>query len=107
MVLAIKQLALDDVNISTNSAPIRAQVVQTILFHFLLASWPENFMMVLDLVASLLKKQSGGHLYKHFWHADGLMQDIWSPPMHNSTPFTLLVQLFEKLHHWAIEWNGE
>jgi len=103
VVQALKQLALDDdTHIRTHSTLILVQAVQTVLFHFLLASWPENLMAVLDHIATQMKgQQERGSMLENFWQTDQLVQHIWSPSTYGNTPFVFLLQVFETLFTWA------
>jgi len=48
-----------------------------ILFHYLLASWPENILTLIDRVAKQTEgQQVGGRMLENVWQTDQLVQHI-------------------------------
>jgi len=73
-----------------------------ILFHYLLASWPENILTLIDRVAKLTEgQQVGGRMLENVWQTDQVVQHIWSSSSSGNTPFALLLQMFEAFFIWA------
>ena len=52
---ALEKLTLNDAPKATDSPLVMTTGVQTVLFHFPLASWPENLLAMLGLIAAQLK----------------------------------------------------
>ena len=48
-----------------------------ILFHYLLAPWPENILTLIDRVAKQTEgQQVGGRMLENVWQTDQLVQHI-------------------------------
>lgn len=89
--------------IISKSPLIQKTALHLVLFHFLLASWPENLLATLDLVASQLRVNwIGDSMFEHLQHTDQLVQQICSTSINVGSPFTFLLQVFEELHLLAI-----
>jgi hypothetical protein len=103
VVQALEQLAWDGDALNGVSWEIQMQARKSALFHFLLASWPENVLSLLDTIASESRVQwSMGSLRENFWQFDQLVQHLWSSIAHDTDCFTFLTHLFETLHLWEI-----
>ena len=95
---SLKQLAWSDDHISCESQLIRETAMHIVLFHFLLASWPENLLTTLECVATEMKEQQVmGSRLEHCWQIDQLVQHVCSSSMYSDTPYTFLLQVFEAL----------
>jgi TniQ len=102
IVRALWQLAWDDRPPDCGSMAIEIEASETALFHFLLASWPENLLALLNQVVSQpITPRPGGGIYEHFWQFDQLVQHLWSSLAQTATSFDFLLHLFETLHAWA------
>ena len=101
VVQMLKKLAWeDDQNISESSA-IQEVAIQMTFFHYLLASWPENLLAVIDGIAKQIKgPQDRGGMLADFCQTDRLVQHVFSF-MESDTPFVFLLQVFETLFTWA------
>lgn len=103
VVQSLKKLAWDDDHIISESPLIRETAMHLVLFHFLLASWPENLLATLDLVASQFRvNRIGNSMFEPLRHTDQLVQYICSTSINAGSPFTFLLHVFEELHLLAI-----
>ncbi len=102
VVQSLKKLAWTDDHVSSESPLIREPAMHMILFHYLLASWPENILTLIDRVAKLTEgQQVGGRMLENVWQTDQVVQHIWSSSSSGNTPFALLLQMFEAFFIWA------
>ena len=99
---SLKKLAWNDDHVSSESSLIRETAMHIILFHYLLASWPENILTLIDRVAKQTEgQQVGGRMLENVWQTDQLVQHIWSSSSYSDTPFAFLLQMFEAFFTWA------
>ncbi len=106
VVQSLKKLAWNDDHISSESPLIRETSMHMVLFHFLLASWPENLIALLDLMTTQLRvNRIGGGMNEQVRETDQLVQHIWSASITTGSPFAFLLHMFEALHLWAIMWK--
>jgi TniQ len=102
VVQTLKKLAWEDDQSIGESPATREVAMQMALFHYLLASWPENLLAMIERVAKQTKgQQVGGSMLANFWQKDQLVQHLWSSPPYGETPFVFLLQVFEALFTWA------
>ncbi len=102
VVQTLKKLAWEDDQSTSESPAIQGVAIQMALFHYLLASWPENLLATLDRIASLMKgQQEKGSMLENFWQTDRLVQHSRSSSTYGDTPFVFLSQVFETLFTWA------
>jgi hypothetical protein len=98
----LSQIAWDDHPVNSGSPFIDMEARQAALFHFLLASWPENLLALCNRLASQpIPRKPGGHIYEHFWRFDQLVGHLWSSLAHASDSFDFLSRLLDTLHVWA------
>ncbi len=100
----LKKLAWVDDQSASESPVIQKVALQIALFHYLLASWPENLLAALDRTHTLLKGQHERRgALGDSWQAeaDRLAQRIRSASIDDDAPFVLLSQVFDTFFTWA------
>lgn len=100
----LKKLAWEDEQSTSESPVIQKVALQMALFHYLLASWPENLLAALDRIPPLLKgQQERRGVPGDSWQAeaDRLVQRIRSASIVGDAPFVLLSQVFDTFFTWA------
>jgi hypothetical protein len=102
VVQTLKKLAWEDDQSISESPAIQEVAMQMALFHYLLASWPENLLTMIERVAGQIEEQQVGEsMLTNFWQTDRLVQHIWSSSTSGDTPFVFLLQIVEVLFTWA------
>jgi len=104
VIQTLKKLAWEDDQSTSQSPVIREVALQMALFHYLLASWPENLLAALDRTHPLLKGQHERRgVLGDSWQAeaDRLAQRIRSASIDDDAPFVLLSQVFDTFFTWA------
>jgi hypothetical protein len=99
-----KKLAWVDDQSASESPVIQKVALQMALFHYLLASWPENLLAALGRISPLLKgQQERRSVLENSWQAeaDRLVQHIRSASTDDDAPFVLLSQVFDTFFTWA------
>ncbi len=99
---SLKEFALNDIPLEFGSQLLQAMGVQTVLFHFLLAHWPDNLLAVHGMIAARLKEHGGYWVMsERFFDVASQVQSLNASLPVSEAAFTLLLEALEALSFWV------